>query len=232
MATLQNHSKLDEEIKNSLSKYESSNQSSDWSRMENMLKATPKATKSNWTGVVSFVIGIAVLSLAYLIYDKYNTTKPAEQLSSPANQVKAETNGNAVISEPVIPKAENENSASDKSTIESSAKNDNSISNTENKSEVKTNKTAEAKTIEAVKENNSSVKPKIYIMGNTPVFGDMLDSSKGIIGETKEKESTKKAAINHSDKPIGWNKFINSDSLNKFKEEHLKDSLNANSPKK
>jgi hypothetical protein len=59
-------------------------------------------------------------------------------------------------------------------------------------------------------------------MGNEPIFGDMLDSSKGIIGETREKEETKKAAKAKKGTPVGWDKFmlpnVNADSLRKYRE--------------
>lgn len=66
-------------------------------------------------------------------------------------------------------------------------------------------------------------------MGNEPVFGDMLDSTKGIIRVTKEKEETKQAAKKPSEYPIGWNNFmlsnVNPDSLKHYRESIKNDTL-------
>ena len=68
----------------------------------------------------------------------------------------------------------------------------------------------------------SDKNPVVLGMGNEPIFGDMLDSSKGIIGETKEKESTKKAATSKKNTPVGWDAImlgnVNPDSLRKYRE--------------
>jgi hypothetical protein len=70
---------------------------------------------------------------------------------------------------------------------------------------------------------------RIMGMGNEPVFGDMLDSSKGIVGETAESEETKKEAVKHKDLPPGWNSFmlsnVNIDSLKNYRTRMKKDSV-------
>jgi hypothetical protein len=66
-------------------------------------------------------------------------------------------------------------------------------------------------------------------MGNEPIFGDMLDSTKGIIRESKEKDATKQAAKKPSEYPIGWNSFmlsnVNPDSIKHYRESIKKDTL-------
>ena len=66
-------------------------------------------------------------------------------------------------------------------------------------------------------------------MGNEPIFGDMLDSTRGIIRVTKEKEETKQAAKKPSEYPIGWNNFmltnVNPDSIRHYRESMKKDSI-------
>ena len=66
-------------------------------------------------------------------------------------------------------------------------------------------------------------------MGNEPIFGDMLDSSKGVIGTTQEKDETKKAAKSQSNKNIGWDNImfsnVNPDSIRKHREAMKKDTL-------
>lgn len=226
MATIQNNNKLDDKIKDSLTNYEVSNETSDWARMEKMLNATPKATASEWSLVLNVFVGLAILTGGYFVYTKLNQPKSVEQ-TIPATEVKVENNNNTVISNPTVPETET-NKTDAKEVMETTVKNENTVSKVENKNVNSVGKSIETKPAEAATETKSTVKPKIYIMGNQPVFGDMLDSSRGIIGDTKEKEETKKAAINHSEKPIGWSKFLNSDSLKKLKVERLKDSLNTN----
>ncbi|HLC82733.1 MAG TPA: hypothetical protein VJI69_02815, partial [Bacteroidia bacterium] len=61
-----------------------------------------------------------------------------------------------------------------------------------------------------------------------PIFGDMIDSSKGIVRETKEKESTKKAAVTKgTNSNVGLSGLLNlnADSIRKQKEQLQKDSI-------
>lgn len=66
-------------------------------------------------------------------------------------------------------------------------------------------------------------------MGNEPVFGDMLDSSKGIVGETREDAEKKEAAKKSREVPVGWNTFmlknVNPDSIKNYRERLKKDSI-------
>ncbi len=59
-----------------------------------------------------------------------------------------------------------------------------------------------------------------------PGFGDMVDSSRGIV---REKEQTKKSTKENSTTPVGWNKLIlknvNPDSLKNHRSQTQKDSL-------
>jgi hypothetical protein len=68
---------------------------------------------------------------------------------------------------------------------------------------------------------------KVTIMGNEPIFGDMIDSSKGVIHSTKEKESTKQAAKTKGTGGIGLNSLfnLNLDSIKKYNESFKKDSI-------
>ena len=61
---------------------------------------------------------------------------------------------------------------------------------------------------------------KVTVMGNEPIFGDMIDSSKGIVRETKENESTKKEAVIKGSNNIGLSGLLNlnADSILKQKE--------------
>jgi hypothetical protein len=88
----------------------------------------------------------------------------------------------------------------------------------------KTEKKAKATT----NDNDSHKTQKVTVMGNEPIFGDMIDSSKGIIHKTKEKESTKKAAVEKGSKStVGLSNLfnLNADSLRKQKEMMVKDTV-------
>ncbi|MCC6836917.1 MAG: hypothetical protein IT234_00130 [Bacteroidia bacterium] len=61
-------SKLDEAVKNALKDFEASNATADWSRMDNMLNASPKATTINWKYSLRFIIGAAVITGAFITY--------------------------------------------------------------------------------------------------------------------------------------------------------------------
>ena len=87
---------------------------------------------------------------------------------------------------------------------------------------------------EKSKKENTSIPPaspdegviihqRVMGMGDDPVFGDMIDPSKGIVGETKEKDETKKAAVSKKP-PVAWDAImfpnVNPDSLRKYRERH------------
>jgi hypothetical protein len=79
-------------------------------------------------------------------------------------------------------------------------------------------KLAKKKADKAAKENELKQRNNAV---DEPVFGDMLDSTRGIVRETKENEQTKKTVKENSTKPIGWDneilKNVNPDSLKKHR---------------
>ena len=221
MADTTKNNKLDAKIKESLSNYKANNSIADWSRMEEMLDAAPQQASFKWNYLLSAFIGLAVIGGGYFIYNSLNTTKTIEKTDVSTPQPKNEINSQPLItpSENVGNDAKENNIKPEENLIKPEAANKKENLPTE----ARTGKEPEAKTKDS---NTNTAKPtRIIIMGNQPIFGDMLDSSKGIIGETKEKEATKKAAVTHSDKPIGWSKFINPDSIKKFTNQHNSDTL-------
>ena len=216
MADTTKNNKLDEKIKQSLSNYKATDSNADWSRMEEMLDAAPQSAPFKWNYILSAFIGLAVIGGGYFVYNSINTPKATEDTEVATPQPTIENN--------VVPlNAINDSIENINKPIESTVKQDAVIKKEIIPTEITADKSTETKTKDS---NTNSAKPaRIIIMGNQPIFGDMLDSSKGIIGETKEKESTKKAAVIHSDKPIGWDKFINPDSIKKLTQEHQNDSL-------
>lgn len=221
-------SKLDETVKQSLGSYEANYDAGDWSRMERMLDSAPKSITKKGSYNIALIIGAAVLVGGFLIYKGINSSKTlpeatTEEIAVPetktetAKSVPAPANVKIVPPETPMVKSDPVASPEVKSTI--STQNNTVVANTE-KSDKKTNKT----------ENADSVLPKnqkVSVMGNEPVFGDMIDSSKGIIHETKEKESTKKAAKSKGTSGIGLSGLmnLNADSIKKQKEMMQKDTI-------
>jgi hypothetical protein len=225
-------SKLDETIKNTLNNYEAQYDASDWSRMETMLDAAPKSVNFKWSHAITVIIGIAVIGGGYALYNAFSgpsgsstevsTTPPPV---APENTPKENTN-TLTTTAGSAPKQDIPSVTPEKiltpviSTPE----------NTEPKVLVKEEKKKEKKTSP---DKSADPRPiieqndKVLGMGNEPIFGDMLDSSKGIVGETREKEETKKAAKAKKNTPVGWNNFmlpnVNADSLKKNREK--RDSL-------
>ncbi len=220
MANTSNNNKLDEKIKQSLSNYKATNSVVDWSRMEEMLDSAPRANTFKWNYLFSALLCIIIVGGAYFMYDSLSYSKlnekkdviePTKLLEKNSTLTIPKVEGTLIESSAPKEMPEVTNAAS----IENESKSAKFISHTTLKSE------------SIQKDVNVNIKKptQILIMGNEPVFGDMLDSAKGIIGATKEKESTKKSAVIHSESPIGWNKFINQDSLrlnNKSQSDSLK----------
>jgi hypothetical protein len=227
-------SKLDETVKKSLDSYEANYDAADWSRMERMLDAAPKSSASKSSYNIAVIIGAVVLAGSFFIYkgitSPKSTTGPTapeqatEMVTAPvekktttvkttpapaAKTIPAET---AVVnSQPVaIPEA--------KPAVVPEAKT--VIATTDKTKAVKKSKTNEA-------DADFPKNQKVTVMGNEPIFGDMIDSSKGIIRETKEKESTKKAAKSKGTSNIGLSglMYLNADSIKKQKELMQKDTL-------
>jgi hypothetical protein len=60
------NSKLDETVKQTLNHYETPYDAADWSRMENMLDASPKSSSFKWSYSLNIFIGLTVLGGSYL----------------------------------------------------------------------------------------------------------------------------------------------------------------------
>ena len=241
--------KLDETVKNTLSNYEAKFDAGDWSRMESMLNAAPKSTNFSWSTPLTIIVGIAIVSGGYLMYKNVKSSKPAAETIIEATQPTVTT-----ISKSAVPAAEPARPAGGKITVTPPpvvAKTEIPVVAPVTKEQpvvtsagTKEEKTIAAPPVKTTETNNTnsaalSAKEKIKkdkntgketqtvsVMGNEPVFGDMIDSSKGIIHETKEKEKTKKAAKSQSNTPIGFG-FLNQnlDSLKRHSEQIKKDSV-------
>lgn len=231
-------SKLDETVKNTLNNYEAAYEPNDWSRMENMLNAAPKSSTFQWSYAVKIVSVLVVIAGGYLLYNVIKTPK---------------INKDEVITKVPVQPSEKEIKISPKTTIPAPAVTPPKVNPVEISNEVakQTNapdkiepvspvvqkiKTEEKVISKEEKKKEKKQKEKTTteenvithttIMGNEPVFGDMLDSSKGVIGETKEKEETRNSA-KAKKLPPGWNSFmtpnVNPDSIKKHREK--RDSL-------
>ncbi len=223
MANNSTNNKLDDKVKDVLSNFQADLDTMDWAKMENKLNATSSSTKFNLKYIIYITIFIAVAGSGYLIFNsvRSDSNKPIEKTINP--ETKIETKEEPPITKeekPIVP------------TIDSSVSKTKEDSHIENDTEIKksiVNKNTTEKAIESrlsskkiehktKNDKDTSIKQQtVYTMGNEPVFGDMLDSSKGIIGRTKESDETKKAAKSKTNVPIGWNTFmlknVNIDSL-------------------
>lgn len=238
------NSKLDEAVKTTLNNYEAPYDAGDWARMENMLNAAPKSSSFNWTKTLSIgAVAVAVIGGSYFLYNSISSapqktvTTPAitpvekvqPQPKTPAPIPATINTTPAATSTPVATETNNTSVDTKPEPNVAATKTENKIPEKETKTVV-LKETTKAETKKSGKEKNNTTKqtPVVEInhgvlgMGNEPVFGDMLDSSKGIIGETREKEETKKAAKANKSMPPGWNSFmtpnVNPDSLKKYRE--------------
>jgi len=223
---------LDNKIKESLRDYLASKQAADWSRMESMLDASAPVSSFKWKYVINSLFAVVILGGGYLAFSLITgTNEPAKtEITAPA--VTNETAKTTEVSNPISseePTIETETkTATNVSVTRNSAKNNSgagssySPQSSQNNETENTSSQTEAKVTKPV---------QIMVMGNHPIFGDMLDSTKGIVGETKENADLQKAAVINAEKPIGWKMFINSDSLQKAHDQARKDSLNR-TPKK
>lgn len=231
-------SKLDETLKESLSSYDAKYDSGDWSRMERMLDSTPKSIAPKGSYNMALIIGGIVLAGGFVIYkgvtSSYtptpDTTTETETVVTPpenkTNAVIKPTPAPSVVvkTEPAVVKETPVNVPELKTPLPEVKP---SVGVTENKqTDALTQKKKSEK--KATTPGDSDKVQKVSVMGNEPVFGDMIDSSKGIIHKTKEKESTKKAAVEKGSKSsVGLNSLfnLNADSLRKQKEMMQKDSI-------
>ncbi|MCX6295149.1 MAG: hypothetical protein NTX97_03610 [Bacteroidetes bacterium] len=229
--------KLDETVKENLSNYDAKYDSGDWARMERMLDAAPKSSVAKGSYNIAIFIGAAVLVGGFFIYKGINTSKtsidkPAETTITPTeNKTKTLQPAPVVVktTSPVTP-AVNEQKIISPEVKPKVPDVKNAVTAVENKEKVATEKIKndQEKKQKSTKSNTESSKnQKVIVMGNEPIFGDMIDSSKGIIHKTKEKDSTKKAAKSKRSSNIGWNGLfnLNADSIRKQKELMLKDTL-------
>jgi outer membrane biosynthesis protein TonB len=223
-------SKLDETIKDSLSNYDAKYDSGDWARMERMLEATPKSMAPKGSNTIALILGVVVLVGGFLIYKGINSSKKSEETTVAPVELPIEKTAEPITkttppaaktkdSEPtstsaptVIPPSEVKSKVPEPKTIVSAV-------------EQKLKPVAEKRKKEK-KQNTSTLdidfpkNLKVTVMGNEPIFGDMIDSSKGIVRETKENESTKKEAVIKGSNNIGLSGLLNlnADSILKQKE--------------
>jgi len=233
------NSKLDEVVKTTLTEYEAPFDAGDWNRMESMLDAAPKQGSFKWSrSLTAAVVGIAVIGGSYFLYTSLNnpgtgvtTTPPPviENKSIPAPAVTRPDPTPPAATNTVVATDEAVTAAPPAAEVLPPAK-ENVISKpVANEQKVKeekiTKEIVKAKKEKPVKggisEEDREATQKIIGMGNEPIFGDMLDSSKGLIGETREREETKKAAKASKNVPVGWNSImfpnLNTDSLRKYR---------------
>ena len=228
------NTKLDEAVKNALKDFEAPYDSNDWSRMDSMLNVAPKQTQFNWKYSLNIIIGIAILGGSFLIYKQLS--KPStktEEITPPTIQQTTKTS----TPTPIITKKATEIATPTNTEIEVKVteSNTNEITlKTVTKPEAtivskEKNKTKETNSVSKKSERNTTNIHSVMKMGNEPIFGDMLDSSKGVIGTTQEKDETKKAAKSQSNKNIGWDNImfsnVNPDSIRKHREAMKKDTL-------
>lgn len=223
-------SKLDETIKDSLSNYDAKYDSGDWARMERMLEATPKSMAPKGSNTIALILGVVVLVGGFLIYKGINSSKKSEETTVAPVELPIEKTAEPITkttppaaktkdSEPtstsaptVIPPSEVKSKVPEPKTIVSAV-------------EQKLKPVAEKRKKEK-KQNTSTLdidfpkNLKVTVMGNEPIFGDMIDSLEGIVRETKENESTKKEAVIKGSNNIGLSGLLNlnADSILKQKE--------------
>lgn len=226
-------SKLDETIKENLSNYDAKYDSGDWSRMERMLDAAPKSITPKGSYNMAIIIGGIVLVGGFAIYkgvtsSKTTTTDTTTETPVTPIENKVETAPkptpapvatNTVTTTPPAVKVETK-VVPEVKTVIPEVKTTVAVVTEKTKTEKKVKNTAN--------DNDINKTQKVTVMGNEPIFGDMIDSSKGIIHKTKEKESTKKAAVEKGSKStVGLSNLfnLNADSLRKQKEMMVKDTV-------
>lgn len=233
-------SKLDETIKENLSNYDAKYDSGDWARMERMLDAAPKSIAPKGSYNVAIIIGGIVLVGGFAIYkgvtsSKTTTTDTTTEIPVAPIENKVETAPkpapavivtNTVTTTPPIVKEEPVVVPVVKATVPEVKPARPAGGNTVAVVAEKTKK--DNKTKNVANDNDYNKNQKVTVMGNEPIFGDMIDSSKGIVRETKEKESTKKAAVKKgTSSGIGYGSLLNlnADSIRKQKELMVKDTV-------
>lgn len=228
--------KLDETIKDNLSNYDAKYDSGDWARMERMLDATPKSIVKTGSYNMALIIGGVILVGGFVIYKGISSSKtttenttetpvttPEPKTEIISKPVPAPVVTNTVTTAPIVTEAPVV--VPEVKTVVPETKNTVATVDTKEKT-IAEKKVTEKKS----KKNDNDINKtqKVTVMGNEPIFGDMIDSSKGIVRETKEKESTKKAAVTKGTSGnVGLSGLLNlnADSIRKQKEQLQKDSL-------
>lgn len=243
-------SKLDETIKENLSNYDAKYDSGDWSRMERMLDSAPKTVVSKGSYNKVLIAGTIVLVGGLLIYLGVNSSKTNTETNvtstenitapiiTPAPVVtKTTTTITPVIKEKPsvipevktsVPEIKTSVTKIDKPSLPVAVdKKEKVVAEKTKKDKPARPEGGKSKTVP--NDNDYNKTQKVSVMGNEPIFGDMIDSSKGIVRETKEKESTKKAAVSKGTKnsSIGLSGLLNlnADSIRKQKEQLQKDTI-------
>ena len=222
--------KLDETIKDNLSNYDAKYDSGDWARMERMLDATPKSIVKTGSYNMALIIGGVILVGGFAIYKGINSSKTTTENTTETPVITAEPKIETVAKPTPAPVVTNTVTIAtpivkEEPTVTPEVKNTVAVVDTKEKTiaEKKVKDTKSKKN-----DNDINKTQKVTVMGNEPIFGDMIDSSKGIVRETKEKESTKKAAVTKgTSSNVGFSGLLNlnADSIRKQKEQLQKDSL-------
>jgi hypothetical protein len=228
------NSKLDEAVKDSLNNYEAKYDAGDWARMERMLDATPKTSVSNFPyGKIGAIAGAVILG-SFLVYKAVHTspstdaTSEKQTITTPGSQPEKQTAAPAVT--PSVTSTAPAGNTSPAlvnpsgNTVPPPAVSQPKPDMTAKVSSEK-DKAMSQKEIDAEYNKHQ----KVTVMGNEPIWPDMIDSSKGVIHETKESESMKKKAKTKGGGNIGLNALanfhMNLDSLNKYNESQKKDTV-------
>ena len=207
-------SKFDDQIKESLGNYKASG-TSNWKRMESMLNANAKTNRPIW---LSVSLGVLAITCAYFIYENVAFDNKMDAKSSSINKS---------VSMPVITKSENIKPADVKPEIAPTsiateakatpakvltkeefhartAKVDNQINELIRKENSSTK-------VSDIKDTRNAKKQNVSVMGNSPVFPDMLDDKKGLVHDTKESKETQAKALKASSviPTIKWTYFTN-----------------------
>jgi len=238
--------KFDDKIKDVLSNYQADFDTTDWAKMDSKLSAASASKTLNPKYIARSVIAIALIAGGYFIFNAidWNASKPVETITP---ETKIETKAEPpVLKEEVVIAPVNDSASliatdsikeeiiipeNEKPIVAEKDKEKTEIDKTASPKPIadKNKKSKEVKNKKAKSNEDDGMKPeKVITMGNEPVFGDMLDSSRGIIRVTKEKDATKKAAKTKTDKaPVGWPTFmlenVNVDSLKNYRAK--KDSI-------
>ncbi len=234
--------KLDETIKDNLSNYDAKYDSGDWARMERMLDATPKSIVKKGSYNMAIIIGGVILVGGFAIYKGVTSSKTTVENTIETNIAPVETKvapapkpapvvTNTITTTPPIAKEEPvvvpEVKTATPEIKPARPIGGTTVATVDTKEKAIAEKKVKDKKAKA-NDNDFSKNQKVSVMGNEPVFGDMIDSSKGIVRETKEKESTKKAAVTKgTSSNVGLSGLLNlnADSIRKQKEQLQKDSI-------